>query len=87
MNNFTPFDVKKTLKRGLIYMLIALPFMAVIAVLLTIVNAPYFLILIATVVVGGCVVLISFLIQAKRDEKKKINQELNPSKKFDPFKD
>ena len=68
-------------------MLIALPFMAVIAVLLTIVKAPYFLILSATVVMGGAVVLICFLIQAKRDEKKRIQEEINPSKKFDPFKD
>lgn len=87
MNNLTPFDIKKTLKRGCIYLLIALPFMAVIAVLLTIVNAPYFLTLIATVVVGGGVVLVCFLIQSRRDEKKKIEQVLNPSNKFDPFKD
>ena len=87
MNNLTPFDVKKTLKRGVIYMLIALPFMAIVAVLLTIVKAPYFLILISTVVVGGGAVLICFLIQAKKDEKKRLEQELNPSKKFDPFKD
>lgn len=87
MNNLTPFDIKKTLKRGLIYLLIALPFMAVVAVLLTIVKAPYFLVLIATVVAGGGVVLVCFIIQSKRDEKKKIEQELNPSSKFDPFKD
>lgn len=87
MNNLTPFDVKKTLKRGFIYLLIALPFMAVVAVLLTIVKAPYFLILSATVVIGGAVVLLCFLTQAKKDEKKKLEEELNPSKKFDPFKD
>lgn len=87
MNNLSPFDIKKTLKRGLIYMLIALPFMAVIAVLLTIVKAPYFLTLTATVVAGGGVVLLCFLIQSRRDEKRKIEQELNPSNQFDPFKD
>lgn len=87
MNNLTPFDIKKTLKRGLVYMLIALPFMAVVAVLLTIVNAPYFLILSATVVTGGGVVLLSFIIHSKREEKKKLEQEQNPSKQFDPFKD
>ena len=87
MNNLTPFDIKKTLKRGLLYLLIALPFMSIVAVLLTIVKAPYVLILIATVVSGGCVVLLCFLIQSKRDEKRKLEQELNPSSKFDPFKD
>ena len=87
MNNLTPFDIKKTLKRGFLYLLIALPFMSIVAVLLTIVKAPYVLILIATVVSGGCVVLLCFLIQSKRDEKRKLEQELNPSSKFDPFKD
>lgn len=87
MNNLSQFDVKKTLKQGLIYMLIALPFMAVIGVLLTIINAPYFLTLSATVIVGGCVVFVCFIIHSKREEKRKIEKENNPSNKFDPFKD
>ncbi|MBQ7884990.1 MAG: hypothetical protein IJ318_02715 [Clostridia bacterium] len=85
MNNYTPFDFKKTLKRGMIYLLIALPFMLIVGVLLNIANAPYWLSLIATVVVGGAVVLVCFLINAKLAEKKK--QEQKNSGKFDPFKD
>lgn len=85
MSNLTPFDIKKTLKRGMIYMLIALPFMLVVGVLLTIVNAPYWLSLMATVVVGGAVILVCFLLNAKLDEKRKQKQQ--ESSKFDPFKD
>ena len=57
-NNLSPFDVKKTLKKGLIFLLIALPFMSVVAILLTIIKAPQWLTMLATVVTGGIVVFI-----------------------------
>lgn len=85
MQNYSQFDFKKTIKRGLIYLLIATPFMLVIAVLLTIINAPYWLTMLATVVVGGLAVFICYIVNGKLDEKRKKKQQ--DSNKFDPFKD
>ena len=84
-NNLSPFDVKKTLKKGLIFLLIALPFMSVVAILLTIIKAPQWLTMLATVVTGGIVVFICYIVSTNRAEKKKANKE--QEKKFDPFKD
>jgi len=84
-NNLTPFEVKKTLKDGLIYLLIALPFMLLVATLLTIINAAYWLTMLATVVVGGFEVLLCVIIHGKIKEKRKENREKDT--KFDPFRD
>ena len=82
-NNLTPFDVKKTIKKGLIFLLIALPFMSVVAVLLTIAKAQQWLTMMATVVTGGIVVFICYVVSNSRAEKKKAEKD----NKFDPFKD
>lgn len=84
--NQSPYDVKKTLKQGLIYLLIALPFVAVVAVALTIAKVPPLVIMLCNVVTGGFVVLISYLIHCKMKEKKEQKMKNQP-KKFDPFKD
>ena len=84
-NNLSPFDVKKTLKKGLIFLLIALPFMSVVAILLTIIKSPQWLTMLATVVTGGIVVFICYIVSNNRAEKKNANKE--QEKKFDPFKD
>ena len=88
MNNYygSPLDVKKTLKTCLIYLLIAFPFVAVAAVLLTLTNAPLWAIMLCNVVTGGAVILVTYFIHGKIKEKKKHQQENKP-KKFDPFKD
>lgn len=79
----TPFEVKQTVKLGLIYLLIAFPFVLIVATVLTIIKAPLALIIICNVVVGGIVVFIEMLIHNKIEQKK---QE-NSNTKFDPFKD
>ena len=84
-NNLTPFDVKQTLKTGFIYLLIAAPFMLVVATLLTIANVAYWLILLATVIVGGFAIFACFIIHSRIKEKRKTQRE--KSDKFDPFKD
>lgn len=84
-NNYSQYDIKKSIKRGCIYLLIALPFMLVIATVLTIIKAPYWLIMLATIVVGGGVVLISLIVNNKLEEKRK-NKEKDADK-FDPFRD
>ena len=85
--NQTPYDIKQTLKRGLIYLLIAFPFILVVATLLTIAKAPIFVVMICNVVVGGIVVFIAMIINNKRKEKKQKSEDANVGKKFDPFKD
>lgn len=82
----SPIDVIKTLKTGLIYLLIALPFVAVVAILLTMANSPLWVIMLCNVVTGGAVVLICYLVHNKIKEKRK-EKERNGHKKFDPFKD
>ena len=84
-NNNTPFDYSKTLKRGFIYLLIAAPFMAVLCVVLTIVDCPFWLNLLITVALGGAIVLLCIYIRSKRKEKK--DKENKGNKKFDPFRD
>lgn len=86
MSYQTPYDVKKTLKQGLIYLLIALPFVSVVAVCLTIAKAPVAVIMLCNVVTGGVVVFVTYLIHCKIKEKRKEKQKNSP-KKFDPFKD
>lgn len=82
-NKFSPYEYKNSIKRGFIYLLIASPFMLAIATVLTIVKAPYWLTMLATIVVGGFIVLICAIVRAKMTEKK----ERNKKDKFDPFKD
>lgn len=86
MNNFnqTPYDVKRTVTRGLIYLLIAFPFVLIIATVLTIAKAPLWVIMVCNVAVGGAVVLLEMFIYSKIKEKKEKNQG---TKKYDPFKD
>ena len=84
-NAFTPFDIQKALKKGLLYLLIASPFMLVLAVILTIANAPFWLNLLSIVIVGGGVVLVCYAVSLKRADKKK--QKSEKDGKFDPFKD
>ena len=82
-NNLIPFDVKKTIKKGLIFLLIALPFMSVVAILLTIAKVQQWLTMLATIVTGGIVVFICYIVSNSRAEKKKAEKD----SKFDPFKD
>ena len=86
MSYNSPYDVKQTLKQGLIYLLIALPFVAVVAVALTIINAPLWAVMLCNVTVGGVVVLVAYIVHNKIKEKRK-QKEKNEPKKFDPFKD
>lgn len=79
----TPQNYKQSIIRGMVYLLIALPFMSVVCVLLTIINAPYILTMLATVVVGGIVVFLSMVIYGKIRQK----CESKKQDKFDPFKD
>lgn len=83
--NQSPYDVKKTLKKGLVYLLIAFPFVLVVATLLTIANAPLAVILLCDVVVGGGIVFVVWIIHNKIIEKRQKNK--NGQKKYDPFKD
>lgn len=84
-NNLTPFDYKKTIKAGLVYLLIAVPFMLVVATALTIIEAPYWLIMLATIVTGGIVIFVSYVIHNKIKDKRK--QDNKNDTKFDPFRD
>ena len=84
--NQTPVDVKKTVKKGFIYLLIAFPFVLVVATCLTIINAPLWVILLCNVVTGGIVVFVSMVISNKIKEKKEKDKSNKP-KAFDPFKD
>ncbi len=84
-NNMSPYDFKKSIKRGAIYLLIALPFMLVVATVLTIIKAPQWLTMLATIVTGGAFVLLSMVVANKIAEKRK---EKNDDKsKYDPFRD
>ena len=84
-NNLTPYDIKKTLKRGLIYLAIAFPFVLAVATALTIINAPLWAIMLCNVTVGGLVVLVEMVIYKKHTENKKKKHGANSD--FDPFKD
>ena len=81
--NQTPYDVKQTLKVGLVYLLIAFPFVLVVATILTILKAPLWLIMVCNIAVGGAVVLIAFAIHTKIKQKKQEEKKSN----FDPFRD
>ena len=81
----SPIDVKKTLKIGLIYLAIALPFVAVVAVLLTLAKAPVGVVMLCNVVTGGVVVFVCYIVHNKIKEKRK--EKAKDGKKFDPFKD
>lgn len=83
--NQTPYDVKKTVKQGFIYLLIAFPFVLIVATLLTILKAPLIVVMICNIVVGGGVVLIAWIVHTKIKDKKAKEQKLG--NKFDPFKD
>lgn len=82
----SPIDVKKTLKIGLIYLLIALPFVFVVATVLTIIKAPLWVIMLCNITVGGTAVLVAYIVHNKIKEKRKEKESSGP-KKFDPFKD
>ena len=84
--NQTPYDIKQTLKQGLIYLLIALPFVAIVAVLLTIIKAPVGVVMLCNIITGGIVVFVAYVIHNNIKEKRKQKQKDQP-KKFDPFKD
>lgn len=86
MNNFnqTPYDVKKTVKQGFIYLLIAFPFVLVVSTALTIAKAPLFVIMLCNIVTAGLVVLLEYIIHNKIKEKRKEKRE---NSNFDPFKD
>ncbi len=84
--NQTPYDIKQTLKKGLLYLLIAFPFVIAVGVAITIAKASLFVTLLCEVVTGGFVVLVSWIIHNKITENKEKKQKQEP-KKFDPFKD
>ena len=82
-NNLSSFDMKKTLKTGAIYLLIAFPFVLIVSTILTIVNIPHWLNMLISVVVGAVVVFICYIVHNKIKQKRKENSE----NEFDPFKD
>ena len=82
----SPYDVKKTLKQMLIYLLIALPFIAIVAVGLTILKVDPLVIMLCNVVTGGIVVCICYVVHSKIKAKKE-QEQIGKPKKFDPFKD
>ena len=82
----TPYDIKKTVKQGFIYLLIAFPFVLISSILLTIVKAPLFVVMFSNVVVGGGVIFVVWIIHNKIKEKRQ-NSKNDNTKKFDPFKD
>ena len=84
--NYTTVDIKNTLKQGLIYLLIAFPFILVVAVCLTIIRAPLWAVMLCNVAVGGVVIILAYIIHSKIKEKRKEKEKAKP-KKFDPFKD
>ena len=84
--NQTPVDVKKTVKKGAIYLLVAFPFVLACAVGLNIIGAPLWATLLCNVVVGGIVVFIEIIISNKIKEKRE-KDKINKPKEFDPFKD
>ena len=84
--NQTPVDIKKTVKKGCILLLVAFPFVLACAVCLKIIGAPVWAILLCNVVVGGIVVFIEIIILNKIKEKREKANENKP-KEFDPFKD
>lgn len=84
--NQTPYDIKQTLKRGLVYLLIAFPFVIAVGVAMTIAKASLFVTLLCEVVTGGFVVLIAWIVHNKLTERKEQQKQFEP-KKFDPFKD
>ena len=88
MSNFnqTPLDVKQTLKRGFIYLLIAFPFVLVVATIMTIIKAPLWAVLLCNVIAGAGVVAIAMIINNKIKEKKAKEKDIKP-KEFDPFRD
>ena len=85
MRNFdqSPYDIKKTVKTGLIYLLIAFPFILIVASVLTIMNAPLAIIMVCNVLVGGAVILLEIVIHNKIKQKRQNKQKSN----FDPFRD
>lgn len=83
-NGLAPFDIKKSLKKGMIFMLIAIPLMLVVSVLLNIAKAPFWLNLLSTVIVGGVVILLCFVVDLNKKQKIKDKKQ---AKDFDPFKD
>ena len=84
--NQSPSDIKKTLKTMLIYLLIALPFICVVAVGLTILKVNPVVIMLCNVVTGGIVVCIAYVVHSKIKSKKE-QENFGKPKKFDPFKD
>ena len=84
--NQTPVDVKRTVKKGFIYLLVAFPFVLICSVFLTIINAPVWATILCNVVVGGIVVVIEIFISNKIKERKE-KENFGKPKQFDPFKD
>lgn len=87
MNNLnqTPYDVKKTVKTGFLYLLIAFPFVLFVATVLTIVKAPLAVIMLCNIVTAGGVVFLEYVVHNKIKEKR--NQNKDSKSDFDPFKD
>lgn len=85
MRNFdqSPYDIKKTVKTGLVYLLIAFPFVLIVATVLAVVDAPLAIIMICNILVGGVVILLEIIIHNKIKQKRQNQQKSN----FDPFRD
>lgn len=76
-------DMNLLIKKIGIYLLIAIPFMLVIAVILNIVKSPFWLNVIITFLVAVITELICFVIYFKKRDK----LQSQPKDKYDPFKD
>lgn len=83
MKNNSVYDAKLVIKRAFILLLIAFPFMLIVATLLSIANVPTWLIFVCTILSGFAIFLLEYVIYTKHKEKKEKQRTSN----FDPFKD
>jgi len=83
MKNYSYLDTKLILKKVLIFLIIAFPFMLALATLLAVLNAPVWAIFVCTIMFGGAVFLLEYIIYIRRKEKQDEQRKTN----YDPFKD
>ena len=83
MKNNSAYDAKLILKKTFIFLLLCFPVMLIIATTLTILNVPVWAIFICTILVGGAMFMLIYVLYLKKKEK----QEEKRTSNFDPFKD
>lgn len=81
------FEYKKTLKKGFLFIILSLPFMAIVSFLLSyFFNVPLWLNIFVNVLLGMILCFVFYLISVKIENRKK-KKELTDGKPFDPFAD